>query len=299
MISFIIPFSANDGQLEYWPKTDTPRIILTTINCIRNINDVFDQEKEIILVDNTHNFPDIKMPNLRIIKGWQALSEEELKQQKDYSKYNIDNLKNQTMWASMAYNIGIQEAKGDYIILQHNDIVYHNNLLDKLHKALDRGYAYVSVDSKKIGLSAYVVNKETIDNIIPDVLISGGEGGYVKSTKVGVADAYFFFCKKEFFDDYYVDWAYNDTNHGATIKCLQERKRYLHIGPYYDNPNFSTVGDKRTYKYRGEKFLTHLKGGFSEGKLSYKVHEELIDFEDTYNTYIKDLNDEIRLRREN
>lgn len=287
MISFIVPFAANNGQLTYWDRTDTENIISNTIDCIKNINKTFSLDKEIILVDNTHNFPDIEMPNLKVIKGWQGLSYDDLVKQKTFEKYKIDNLYNQTVWASMAFNVGIEHASGDYIILQHNDIVYHTNILPKLTELLEQRYEYISVDSKKLSLSSYVSQKRVFDELLEEVEFAVDNGGYIKTTKIGLADAYFFLTKREFFNDYKVDWLYGDTNHGATIKCLAENKKFLHIGPFYDNPNFSTAGEDRTYIYRGSKFLTHLKGGFSEGKMSHKVNPIDKSAEVNYNSYIE------------
>ena len=287
MISFIIPFASNDGRLIYWGRTDTDSIVSNTVSCINNINKTFSIDKEIILVDNTHNFPHIELPNLKIVKGWQGLDYHELVKQKTYKEYKFDKLNNQTVWASMAFNVGLEHAKGDYVVLQHNDIVYHTDILPKLIEQLEERYEYISVDSKKISLSAYVSQKDVFNKILEEANISVEQGGYVKTTKVGLADAYFFFTKKEFFDDYKVDWLYGDTNHGATIKCLEENKKFLHIGPFYDNPNFSTAGEDRTYIYRGSKFLTHLKGGYSEGKMSHKVNPIDKSAEVNYNSYIK------------
>jgi hypothetical protein len=307
MISFIVPFASNDGKLDYWNITDTDSIVSNTVDCISNINKTFSIDKEIILVDNTHNFPNIELPNLKIIKGWQGLDYHELIKQKTFKKYQLEKLNAQTVWASMAFNIGLQHAKGDHIVLQHNDIVYHTDILPKLIEQLEERYEYISVDSKKISLSNYVSNKNLFDKLLQetdtaadstgfvntDVEIAVDNGGYVKTTKVGLADAYFFFAKKEFFDDYIVDWIYGDTNHGATIKCLDENKKFLHIGPFYDNPNFSTAGEDRTYIYRGSKFLTHLKGGFSEGKMSHKIKHIDKSAEVNYNSYLKILNENI------
>ena len=78
---------------------------------------------------------------------------------------------------------------------------------------------------------------------------------------------------------------YGDTNHGATIKCLHEGINYLHLGPYHDNPNFDTPKNElHTYYYNDTPFLTHLKGGFSEHKMSSQ------DFEDELNSYFTGLN---------
>ena len=97
--------------------------------------------------------------------------------------------------------------------------------------------------------------------------------------------------QKEFFDDYFVDWKYGDSNHSATLKCLDENKKFLHLGPYYDNPNFETDNTTRTYYYNDKKFLTHLKGGFSENKLSYKKRKSHLTYTDDVEDYITLIND--------
>ena len=295
MISIIVPFAVkynNDVNLHNWPNQDIGYYIYNTIQCIKNINNTLDFEKEIILVDNTNNFPNIKMPNLKIVKGWQYLSKDELKSKKNFNKYQIDNFKNLSMWVSMAYNIGIENAKGDYIILQHNDIHYHSNIIPTLISTLEKdSLEYISVDYKKLSISGYLGNKEVIDNILNDIEIGYSEGGYVKTKELGFADCYFFLCKKEFFDDYFVDWKYGDSNHSATLKCLNENKKFLHLGPYYDNPNFETDNTTRTYYYNDKKFLTHLKGGFSENKLSYKKRKSHLTYTDDVEDYITLIND--------
>jgi hypothetical protein len=271
-ISFVIPFATNDGELDYWPKTDTPKIILSTIESIKNINNKLKFEKEIILVDNTNTFPKIKMPNLKIISGWQCLNLDELKTKSDFDKYKIDNFKNLTMWISMAFNLGIKEAKYDYIVLQHNDVLYHSDFFEEFLVLLNE-YEYISVDSKKISLSSYVCNKDLVDKLLEyNIDIDTSSGGFLKTKKIGLADAYFFFTRKDFFDDYFVDWRWSDTNHGATIKCILNNKKFIHLGPYYDNPNFEVNAIERTYKFNDKKFLTHLKGGFSENKHSYSIN---------------------------
>ena len=293
MISFIIPFAANDGKLDYWGTTDVATIVQNTVSSIKNINKIFSEDKEIILVDNTHNFPAIDLPYLKVVKGLQGCDTNDTDLSAAAIKYNFTNFNNQTIWASMAFNIGLEHAKGDYVVLQHNDIVYHNNVFSKLQELLDTRCEYITVDNKKVSLSAYVSQKDVFNNLLGDVEFSISDGGYVKTTKIGLADAYFFFAKKEFFDDYKVDWLYGDTNHGATIKCLQENKKFLHIGPFYDNPNFTTAGEDRTYIFRGTKFLTHLKGGFSEGKMSHNINPVDRSAELNYNSYLEILNNNI------
>ena len=89
----------------------------------------------------------------------------------------------------------------------------------------------------------------------------------------------------------FVDWKYGDSNHSATLKCLNQNKKFLHLGPYYDNPNFETDNTTRTYYYNDKKFVTHLKGGFSENKLSYKKQKSNLTFTEDIEDYITLIND--------
>jgi hypothetical protein len=225
------------------------------------------------------------MPNLRIVKGWQALGREQIIKQPTFEKYNIDDFNNLSMWVSMAYNVGIEHAKGGYIICQHNDVFYHSNLIPRMIKDIEtNNLEYISADYKKVFLSGYVANKDKLYKHIPSVEFSPKDGGYIKTKDLGFADCYFFLCKKSFYDDYFVDWGYGDTNHGATIKCLNQGKQFLHLGPYYDNPNFKTENSDHDYLYKDNLFITHLKGGFSEDKYAEdKYIENKINRKDIYN----------------
>lgn len=291
MINFIIAFATYDSTKHInhaeWIDTNDDRIILSTIQAIRNINKVHSNiDKKIILVDNTNSFPDIELPNLEIIKGWQYLPEDEVIELAKMHDIVIDNIKTQSMWASLAYNVGIAHAKKDsrcsHIILQHNDIAYHTgiSLYDMIEEMEEQEYHYISADFKKITLSAYATHKKLFDGLVINKSyndnngISPLDGGYLKTKTLGLADCYFFLASKEFFDDYNVDWKYGDSNHGATIKCLQNGWDYIHLSPFYDNPNFETEGGARTYEYQLTPFITHLKGGFSEHKMSNSLYEE-------------------------
>lgn len=289
MISFIIPFASKGDNLYQRRDMDEGMIILSTILSIKNINKTFDVPKEIILVDNTHSFPNIKMDNLKIVKGWQALTEDEVRKQPTFEKYNIDDFNVLAMWCSMAHNVGIEHAKGDYIILQHNDMFYHENLLPKLYQTLEHN-EYVAVDSKHLTLTGYLGNKDIIDSLDIDFEIGYESGGFIKQKMFGLSDAYFFMCKREFFDDYYVDWGYGDCNHGATIKCLIEGKSFHHIGPFFGNSNYNT-DESNTYIFFGKKFITHLKGGFSEYNLSFKKDNKKYNMSkgNNYLTKLKEL----------
>ena len=301
MISFIIPFSTiekdkflnlNEKE-DLWEENDAGNIVYSTIKTIKNINSL-KCEKEILLVDNSHTWPDVDLPNVRVIKGWQALPLEELEKIPEYMNHkdiqaSLDNLGCLTMWVSMAFHLGTQEAKGEYVVLQHNDTFYHQDCIDEMIEHMEESnLRYISVDNKKIWLSTYLLNKDFLDTWIKEypeqmVSIRPESGGYVKTKKIGFADAYFFLCKRNFFDNYNVDWYYGDTNHGATIYCLHNNLQYLHLGPYYDNPNWKTPDTLHTYYYKDKPFLTHLKGGFSENKMSSE------NFEEEFNEYLKEL----------
>ena len=301
MISFIIPFSTIEKDKflnlnekdSIWEENDSANIIFSTIKTIKNIN-TLKCEKEILLVDNSHTFPDIDLPNVRVIKGLQALPLKELEKIPQFMNHrdiqlSLDNLGCLTMWVSMAFHLGIQKSKGDYIVLQHNDTFYHQDCIDEMIEHMDKEeLEYISVDNKKIWISTYLLNKEFLDKYIKEytsqpVVIRPENGGYIGTKKIGFADAYFFLCKRKFFDNYNIDWYYGDTNHGATIYCLENDLKYLHLGPYYDNPNWETEDTLHTYFYKDEPFLTHLKGGFSEHKMTSP------DFEEEFNEYLKEL----------
>jgi hypothetical protein len=229
-----------------------------------------------------------------VIKGWQALPLEELEKIPEFMNHrdiqlSLDNLGCLTMWVSMAFHLGAQEAKGEYVVLQHNDTFYHQDCIDEMIEQMKtEQLEYISVDNKKIWISTYLLNKDFLDKYIKEypeqpISVRPESGGYVKTKKIGFADAYFFLCKRKFFDNYNVDWYYGDTNHGATIYCLFNGFNYLHLGPYYDNPNWETKDTLHTYDYKGKPFLTHLKGGFSENKMSSE------DFEEEFNKYLEEL----------
>jgi len=85
MVSFIIPFctySTKDPiNLSLWKDTDDRKIVDATIAAVNNINTVHNFDKEIIIVDNSNTFPDLKLVNVKVVKGWQYLPIEEIKKQ--------------------------------------------------------------------------------------------------------------------------------------------------------------------------------------------------------------------------
>jgi hypothetical protein len=290
MITFIIPFCSIDETTHLnipntWKDNNWFTMVSTTLKIIKNINE-HHMDREIILVDNSHNWPNIGIPRVRVIPGWQAYNKENLIHDSKFKAHNdiIDvhqlDWQNDTMWASLGFHKAIQEAKGDYIILQHNDFFYMDtkaipNMIEDLE---NDNLEYISVDSKKVSLLTYMINQELFDKYIDVKKFSPQFGGMLETKMIGLSDAYFFLCRKKFFDNYDVDWKYGDSNHGATIYCLENKLNYLHLGPYYDNPSYQTQDQKNgynTYYYAGKPFGGHLKGGFSENKLADSTYAKL------------------------
>ena len=88
-----------------------------------------------------------------------VLIQDSLKQ-KDSDNRMFDNFGCDTQWAAMAFHQGIQESKGDYIVLQHNDTFYHGDRIDELIKHMEKNkLEYVSADNKKIGARKKVRKK--------------------------------------------------------------------------------------------------------------------------------------------
>jgi len=232
---------------ETWlEQTESEEIYSATLQVIRNINKYCKVPHEIILVDNSNTWEPIEIDNLKVVKGLQTLTKERLRhhpllrEHQDWItiKNQWTELDNLTMHVSLGMYLGTTYAKGDYVVCQHNDFYYHGDFFKEFMKLLDTKYEYISVDNKKVWLGTY--------------------GGFEEV--------------REILGDDKIDWKYGDSNHGATIKCIQENKEYYHIRPYYDNPNFPTPDDGlHTYYHDGKKFGTHLKGGISENKMSNKL----------------------------
>ena len=262
-----------------WLKqTDSADIYQTTLQVINNINNYCKFPHEIILVDNSDTWKPIEIDNLRVVKGLQTLTREELKvhplilehQDYDIIEKEWTELDNLTMHVSLGMYVGTTHAKGEYVVCQHNDFYYHGDFFKEFMGLIEDEYEYISADNKKVWIGTYGGFKEVRDILGDDVKMLPFDGGFVK-TDLGFADLYFFMCKKSFFDDYKIDWKYGDSNHGATIKCIEQGFDYYHIRPYYDNPNFPTADGVRTYYHNGKPFGSHLKGGISENRMSNKL----------------------------
>ena len=160
---------------------------------------------------------------------------------------------------AMAYNHGIIESSGDYLVLQHNDTKYLPNfsMSDMLVELISKDYEYITIDKKPVKLEEL------------------SEYEYF-------ADCYWFLCRRDFYSKHniWVDWIRGDNNHLATITCKDKGLKYLHLPGYFENYEhdrsqfnnkyfFETnVGNVHVLKDR--PFLLHRKGGTGLNR----IHEE-------------------------
>ena len=97
MISFIIPFCSIDKKKninipETWDNNNWYSMVTMTIKVIKNIQ-TYRGEYEIILVDNSNNWPSIGIPNLKVVDGYQCRTKEELLKLKlKLLKFKLNNI---------------------------------------------------------------------------------------------------------------------------------------------------------------------------------------------------------------
>ena len=115
-----------------WLKqTDSEEIYQTTIQVINNINKHCNLPHEIILVDNSDTWKEIEMDNLKVVKGLQTLTREQLQthplvlehQDVDIIQKEWTELDNLTMHVSLGMHVGTSYAKGEYIVCQQKGLV--------------------------------------------------------------------------------------------------------------------------------------------------------------------------------
>ena len=246
-----------------WKKEDATfdaDIIEGTKRTLRQIEKI-NVDKEIILLDNTGDFPkDFKLDSLQVVPSFGAWSDEKRLENiglfsniKDKIPTKIKDQDQNTITA-VAYNHGISIAKGDYFIIQHNDICYLDKyyktekLIEDVVNTLEKeDYEYITIDKKPVKNGIYK------------------EVGYF-------ADCYWFLCRKDFYTKHniWIDWKFGDNNHLATITCYQKKLKYLHLPGFYENYEQSrnlfthTIGEKGKFNihlFNDKPFLVHAKGG--------------------------------------
>lgn len=263
-VSFIVCYSSTKAMTLFdktsWPIQDTNHdeaILLITKRLLEQISSI-PIEKEILLMDNTGDFPtDWKVPDLKVIPSHGSWDREEMIKNSHifenikenpihypdghYGPYPLElKWSNQAETTAMAYNHGLSLATGDYIILQHNDTYYLSNgelIKDVIDLLESEGYEYITVDKKPFKHKKY----EKYEYF---------------------ADCYWFLCRKDFYTKHniWVDWKRGDNNHLATIVCYDKGLKYLHLPGYYENK------EHRLFKYNRSIYDKHFPGNINLSK---------------------------------
>ena len=268
-ISFILVYSSIKNMIlmdpNCWSSKDsyyTKTILQFTKKILKQI-DSLDINKEIILLDNTGDFPnDFSLPSLKVVPSigaWNKKEREDNKHLFDNIKDRIDVFKkgikgsSQAELTALGFEHGLTIASGDYFILQHNDTFYLDEyykteklIKDVVNTLKENNYEYITIDKKP--------PKETSPK---------GNDFF--------ADCYWFLCRKDFYTKHniWIDWCRGDNNHLATITCNNKNLKYLHLPGFYE-----TFEDKKNY-YKEQypdlvgnvhflnktPFITHMKGG--------------------------------------
>jgi len=260
-ISFIICYSSTWPMTifdkECWPKIDVnldKKILSNTNLLIKQILNFNSIDKEVILIDNSNDFKtDIIDKNLKVIEGVGDLILNPIKESQI----------NQASVTAMAYDIGIENATGDYLIIQHNDTEYLEQFSDfktffgDITNFLEKqSLQYITIDAK------------------PSKYNTPGINYY--------ADCYWFLCRRNFYQKHNikVGWLKGDNNHDATIECMKKNLRFLHLPGYYELglakefkrtliKNYPALkNDSRNiHCFNGVPFIAHYKGGTGLKKL--------------------------------
>ena len=210
---------------------------------------------EILIMDNEGNFPKYEDSRVRVIPSYQSVGYLDGERPEWLDKINISDYTEDKHFdanksTAMAYNHGITEATGDYLILQHNDTMYLKDfdIADMIIELEKNNYAYITID------------KKPPKNTSPK--------GYDY-----FADCYWFLCRKDFYsnNDIWVDWSRGDNNHLATIKCKETNQKYLHLPGFFETGEHTRYEFNKLYGFTHENgnlhifkdrpILLHLKGG--------------------------------------
>jgi hypothetical protein len=286
--SFIIVYASTKHFIQFdpisWKSRDyelEEKITYHTNKLLTQIQSI-PIEKEILLMDQTNDFKrDGSMEDLQIIPSYQYYLETN----------NIDNFKidlfigdeyldrtnikkgDHTTGASMAYNHGLSLSSGDYIIFQHNDTYYDFDESNKetlfyefVQYMEDNDYQYLTIDKKPIKNRDYREWNDKIEYY---------------------ADCYWFMCKPSFYYDnkIWVDWGRGDTNHLATIFCVNNNLKFKHFPGFYEYNKEECKywwwklqeGNRQvhTHIFKEKIFIYHYKGGTGLSSLKRKIDDTI------------------------
>tara|TARA_B100000029_G_scaffold497421_1_gene565001 strand:- start:1614 stop:2468 length:855 start_codon:yes stop_codon:yes gene_type:complete len=218
---------------------------------------------EILIMDNEGNFPKHEDNRVRVIPSYQSVGYLDGDRPTWLEQITIDDYYEDTYFSAakstaMAYNHGIIESNGDYLVLQHNDTLYIDNVIEKQIELLEEeNYEYITID------------KKPPKNTSPK--------GYDY-----FADCYWFLCRGDFYSKHniWVDWKRGDNNHLATITCKDKGLKYLHLPGFFETKEHKREDFNKSHGYtrkhgnvhtfNDKPFLIHRKGGTG----LYRILEE-------------------------
>ena len=212
---------------------------------------------EILIMDNEGNFPKHENKLVKVIQSYQSVGY--IKKDSPYNplwleQINIDDYSenknfNAAKSTAMAYNHGIIEASGEYLVLQHNDTLYLDNFIEEQIELLEKeNYEYITVDKKPVKFKEL----EKYEYF---------------------ADCYWFLCRGDFYSKHniWVDWKRGDNNHLATITCKDKGLKYLHLPGFFETKEHDKFEFNQKYGYNSKDgnvhtfndkpFIIHFKGG--------------------------------------
>ena len=263
-ISFIICYSSTWPMTvfdkECWPEKhiELDKLILQHTNKLIEQILSIDLNLEVILVDNSNDFiTNIEDSRLKILNGYENIKETLPKE-------------NQASITAKAYDLGVLNSNGDYLVLQHNDTLYLDNYYpmrklfeDSVALLEEENLEYITIDAKPSKSS------DQEDNFY--------------------ADCYWFLCRKNFYTkhDIKVGWSEGDNNHNATIVCREKKLKFLHLPGYYEiklgryyretlkkhYPGLDRVKNN-IHSFNDIPFLVHIKGG--TGLKNFIEHYDII-----------------------
>lgn len=278
-VSFIVVFATTEGSHltikdDSFPSNpEVDRLLIKDTKYLLQQIESIPIEKEILLMDNTGDFPsDFSLPSLKIIESVQALY---LKDKDVYMTWfdKIPPLKkpgqlrhhcNHTAFCSLAFQHGVESATGDYVVMQHNDTEYMFNYYSK-DNIINDAISYLEENN---------LSYLTIDKKPPK-----------QSSTPGVeyfADCYWFLCRRDFYDvnNIYIDWQLGDTNYLATTTCIERGLKFEHLPGFYEGQVIKEANNTAEWKnnlhkkypellplsvnihtFKDIPFLLHVKGG--------------------------------------
>ena len=269
-VSYILVWSdtntmnRNDSKSYNVDERVNKELLKHTLNLIDQILEM--NPHEILIMDNEGNFPKHENKLVKVIPSYQSVGY--IKKNSPYNPLWLEEITIDDYWedwdfnaaksTAMAYNHGIIESSGNYLVLQHNDTLYLDNVIEEQIQLLEKEkYEYITIDKKPIKFEEYKKYEY-------------------------FADCYWFLCRKDFYSKHniWVDWVRGDNNHLATITCFDKGLKYLHLPGFYETKetdrreflkeHYFDIREGNLHTFNDKPFIIHRKGGTG----LYRILEE-------------------------